>query len=164
MMKVVFRHVRESDLPRLNAVVNERLVSRYLSVRPPVTIRSTRQWFAQCRKNGTSWFAVVVDGVVAGSVNLTPNRGRLKRHCVSLGLALSREFWGCGIGGRTMDFAIKWAKERGFMRLELCVFLENRRAIRLYRSRGFIREGTQRKALRKGFRFVDEHLMVRFLR
>jgi ribosomal protein S18 acetylase RimI-like enzyme len=45
----------------------------------------------------------------------------------------------------------------------LQVVSDNRRAIRLYESEGFISYGLERRALKVGDRYLDEYMMVLFL-
>ena len=55
-------------------------------------------------------------------------------------LAVSAEAQGQGVGRRLMDAVDEWARTRGFYRVELTVFANNRRARRFYASLGFREE------------------------
>jgi RimJ/RimL family protein N-acetyltransferase len=161
-VKARFRPVRESDLGRLREIVNDQETSRYLTLPHPVSKASTLEWYRTCRRKGILWAALVVDGRVAGSFNLTPGE-RARSHCAGFGISIGREYWGLGLGGKTLEYAIAKARRLGFKRLELSVFPGNTRAIRLYRSRGFVREGVRRRGLKVRGRYYDDITMARLL-
>jgi RimJ/RimL family protein N-acetyltransferase len=52
-------------------------------------------------------------------------------------------FWGLGIGSAMLDCLIDWARATAVItKLNLRVRSDNERAIRLYRGKGFVVEGT----------------------
>jgi putative acetyltransferase len=57
-----------------------------------------------------------------------------------------------------LDLADGWLMLK---RVELCVFTDNERAIALYRSMGFVVEGTKKYAAARGGTYADEYLMAR---
>lgn len=162
-LKTVIRKAGERDLGRLNEIINDPEVARYLTVRPPLSIKSTREHYRELRKAGNLWYVLSVDGVVAGSLTMTFPKRHERMHTMGIGLSFAKEYWGLGLGGRAIDYALAEARRRGLRRAELCVFPGNGRAMRLYRSRGFKREGVKRKALRINGRYYDEILMARLL-
>jgi putative acetyltransferase len=103
------------------------------------------------------------DGAIVGQAGLhrvamSPRRA----HAMSIGIAVRSDWHGKGVGRALMqdllDLADTWLP---VTRLELNVFTDNERAIRLYREFGFEIEGTHRAyALRDG-RYVDSHAMAR---
>lgn len=103
------------------------------------------------------------DGRLLGSAGLHPAGNSLRRrHAATLGISVDPEAQGRGVGRALMqalcDYADHWAQ---VLRIELSVFTDNERAIRLYRSLGFEHEGTHRcYALRHG-RYADVHCMAR---
>jgi putative acetyltransferase len=105
----------------------------------------------------------LTDGALVGVAGLRPVTQSLRtRHVMSLWMAVSRPSWGKGVGSelmrRLLDWADNWA---GILRVELGVFVDNERAIRLYEKFGFMREGVQRAwALRDG-QYVDSMMMAR---
>jgi L-phenylalanine/L-methionine N-acetyltransferase len=85
-----------------------------------------------------------------------------RRHAMYVGLSVAREAQGLGVGTALMqalvDYADRWAH---VLRLELTVYVDNARAIALYRKFGFEVEGTHRAyALRDGA-YVDALFMAR---
>ena len=104
-----------------------------------------------------------LDGAVVGSAGLHPvSMHARRRHACQLGMCVAPEVQGRGVGTALLqalcDYADGWI---GALRLELTVYTDNERAIRLYRRFGFELEGTFRAfALRHGV-LVDAHAMAR---
>jgi putative acetyltransferase len=102
------------------------------------------------------------DGVIVGTAGLHPAVQIRRRHVALLGISVAPHAQGQGVGRALMqglcDYADGWAQ---IQRIELTVFADNRRAIRLYESVGFRIEGTHRGyALRDGV-YEDVHSMAR---
>jgi L-phenylalanine/L-methionine N-acetyltransferase len=161
-VKVSIRTVREADLGRLNDIVNDPDVAAHLIVTPPVSMKSTADLYAESRKT-RSWFAVVCDGSVAGSVSLRRKPMKKHSHTADIGLAIAKKYWGMGVGAAAMDFAIGRARRLGLKRLELTVHADNRRAILLYGRKGFELEGKLRRAVKCGVKYQDVLVMARLL-
>ncbi len=105
-----------------------------------------------------------LNGEVVGSSGLHPVGPALRRrHALMVGISVLSAAQGQGVGSALMaamcDYADRWV---GALRLELTVYTDNVRAIRLYRRFGFEIEGTFKGyALRDGC-YVDAHSMARF--
>ena len=79
---------------------------------------------------------------------LTMQGGALQRnrHVAQLGLAVTKEQWGKGVGRQLMEKAIAWGESHSQIRkVSLLVYDDNQRAIRLYERFGFKREGCLKK-------------------
>lgn len=85
-----------------------------------------------------------------------------RRHAMNLGIAVHPDGQGQGVGHALMAALCDWADNWGqVLRIELSVFTDNARAIRLYERHGFVQEGLHRAhALRDG-RYVDSLSMAR---
>ena len=70
---------------------------------------------------------------------------------------------GTGMAQRLIETAVENAREWGILQLHLGVWTENEPALRLYQKLGFVPYGTEPRYLFVNGRYVDEHLMVRFL-
>lgn len=101
-------------------------------------------------------------GRVVGSAGLQLHERLRRRHTAGLGIAVARQAQGQGVGTALMQAVVDWADHWAhLLRLELSVFTDNQRAIRLYERFGFVREGEHRGyALRSG-RYVDTYSMAR---
>jgi putative acetyltransferase len=93
------------------------------------------------------------DGRIVGNAGLHPAGQQLRRrHAMALGISVAPAAQGQGVGHALMtalmDYADNWAQ---VLRIELTVFHDNQRAIRLYERHGFAPEGRMRAyALRHG--------------
>jgi putative acetyltransferase len=83
-------------------------------------------------------------------------------HVGGIGMGVHPRFQGRGVGRAIMSTLLEIGEEHlGFTRIELEVYVDNERAVRLYRSFGFEMEGTLRfHAMRDGT-FVDTLMMAR---
>lgn len=80
----------------------------------------------------------IVDGEIVGSAGIEAIGTKYKvRHRADLGIGISKDYWGLGLGKALMNACIECAKEAGYTQLELNVVAENERAIALYKSFGF---------------------------
>ena len=101
-------------------------------------------------------------GRVVGSAGLHPAPQLRRRHAAMMGISVEPDAQGRGVGCALMqalcNYADGWAQ---LLRLELTVFTDNARAIRLYERFGFRAEGTHRAyALRDGV-YADVLAMAR---
>jgi putative acetyltransferase len=113
-------------------------------------------------KDGMLHLVAERDGHVVGSTGLHPATQLRRRHCAMLGISVTPQAQGQGVGTALLqalcDYADNWGQ---LLRLELTVFTDNTQAIALYRRCGFEHEGTHRAyALRHGV-FADVHTMAR---
>ncbi|MFG6442055.1 GNAT family N-acetyltransferase [Roseateles sp. LKC17W] len=97
--------------------------------------------------------AALLDGRPVGLAGLHPAGPQVRRrHVMGLGITVAKAAQGQGVGHALMtallDYADNWAQ---ILRIELTVFHDNARAIRLYERHGFEHEGRLRAdALRNG--------------
>lgn len=98
-----------------------------------------REWLRQAQSNPDRLYLFAKDGDdIIGVCDVKFNTSPGTRHRASMGLAVLQEYWGCGLGSLFMELAIRAAKERyGVERLELNVYEENFRALKLYERYGF---------------------------
>ena len=84
------------------------------------------------------------------------------KHIVYLGgLAIDPNYFGKGFGKKIMKEIIHFCKIKGVLRIELSVAVHNKKAIQLYESLGFTKEGVLKKYtyLKSKNEFIDEVLM-----
>lgn len=103
-----------------------------------------------------------VEGKLAGNCNLARHNKLKTRHRASIGIALTKEFWGLGIGTVLFEEMIRLAKHWGIEQLELEVFADNHRAMALYQKMGFQIVAEHPNFIkRKDGTYVNEYLMVK---
>ena len=105
-----------------------------------------------------------VDGKIAGNCAIMLH-GRLKtKHRAGVAIALTREFWGLGIGSAMFEELIAAARDRGISQMELEVIEGNTRAMALYEKFGFRTVAERANAIRlKDGTMLKEFIMVKTL-
>ncbi|GHA23310.1 N-acetyltransferase [Devosia pacifica] len=107
--------------------------------------------------------AVLDDGSLAGIMAFAGNSGSKDRHKGYLVQVYVRPpMRGTGCARQLLDHVLDYAAGR-VQQLHLGVWTENAPALTLYKRAGFEIYGTEPRYLFVNGRYVDEHLMVRFL-
>jgi RimJ/RimL family protein N-acetyltransferase len=92
--------------------------------------------------------AAFVGADLVGSLTFAGKPQLRVRHAGDLGMTVRRAFWGLGIGSAMLDCLIDWARSTAVItKLNSRVRSDNERAIRLYRRKGFVIEGTVTREL-----------------
>lgn len=106
----------------------------------------------------------IVSGEIAGWARVLRHTRAKTRHRCDIGLAIKKEYWHLGIGGKLMDLMVDLARHMGCMIMELECIAGNQRAIRLYERYGFVVNGRRINGLRQpDGSFADEILMQKTL-
>lgn len=110
------------------------------------------------------WYVAEEEGHVIGIVMLKRYSNNRKKHVGVIGLMVDRNYQGRGIGNLLLERIINIADNKlGIKRLELNVFVDNERAIKLYEKHGFKVEGIQKYAAIKNNNYSDELMMARVI-
>jgi RimJ/RimL family protein N-acetyltransferase len=117
------------------------------------------------RSNNLLLVALARGDVVGSLAALQAYKGHIPQtaHILTIGLHLIESYRGQGIGSQMLQYAIEWAKERGFKKIETSIFTANKRSLHLFSKAGFREEGTRQKRIRVGNDFIDEVLLGKFL-
>ncbi|MBU1914553.1 MAG: GNAT family N-acetyltransferase, partial [Candidatus Thermoplasmatota archaeon] len=168
--RVLFREPRPKDAVQLMRFINALVVEKRsgLLMNTSVGLEDERAWLkswrADIRRRKGVMLLVEVDGRIVG--NCTVSRLPWKTsHAADVGIALSREMRGKGIGEALMINIIELARRRmrGLEMLHLKTLDYNERAQALYKRIGFIEVGRIPKANKEGKEYHDDVLMVKFL-
>jgi RimJ/RimL family protein N-acetyltransferase len=160
------RRATPEDAPALvdhvNRIAEE---SPFISLEPgefEMTVEKERDFLAEIAKTDNSaFFVATIDGQVIGVLNCLAGKRRCVRHAATLGISIRQARCGQGIGCALMQAAINWARSTGILRrIELQVFTENHRAVRLYEKLGFVKEGHRRASAIKGGKPLDDYIMA----
>jgi RimJ/RimL family protein N-acetyltransferase len=127
---------------RLDAVSRERRYLAFLEARPSPAIR---RFVSGNIRAGNPQFVALKEGRVVGWCDICRMDRPVYRHVGILGMGNLKEFRGQGLGRRLILATLERARGIGIERVELTVYASNKRAIRLYKSAGFVREGIKRK-------------------
>lgn len=107
-------------------------------------------------------FVAEVDGKAVGMCGIGLSSGTRSRHAAGLGMMVHDAYQNRGLGRRLMAAALDLADNYlGLERVELDVYVDNPRAIKLYKDFGFVEEGTIRTMARRGGEYVDALQMGR---
>jgi putative acetyltransferase len=102
-------------------------------------------------------------GHVVGTAGLHPAAQLRRRHVAMLGISVAAEAQSQGVGSALMQalcsYADDWAQ---ILRIELTVFVDNERAIALYRKFGFETEGRHRGYAMRSGAYIDVFAMARW--
>lgn len=107
------------------------------------------------------WYVAEENGKVIG-LGILINHGNLrKKHVGVITLMVNSDYQNKGIGSLLMDKLINLSESLNIIRLELCVFRDNYKAINLYKKFGFKEEGIKVKSALKNGEYIDEIMMAR---
>ncbi len=84
---------------------------------------------------------VYCDGTYIGNFSINECGGIRYKHRATIGIVFHQRYTGLGIGSFALNWIIELAKELKYSQLELEVFANNKRAIRLYERLGFQKYG-----------------------
>ena len=107
------------------------------------------------------WYVAEKNGKVIG-LGILMNHGNLrKKHVGVITLMVNSDYQNKGVGSLLMDKLINLSESLNVIRLELCVFRDNYKAINLYKKFGFKEEGIKVKSALKNGEYADEIIMAR---
>ncbi len=103
-----------------------------------------------------------LDGKVVGSAGIgCVGRKEKIRHRAEFGVSVDQACWGLGIGRALTEACIECAKKAGYIQLELEAVAENKSALALYESVGFVEYGRNPKGFRSRFTGWQELVLMR---
>jgi putative acetyltransferase len=157
---LLIRATRISDAEGVAALNNLPGVRTGTLRLPYESLEQTRKWL---ESHGPGSLSIVAehDSKIIGSAGLHRYPGR-RSHAAALGMAVRDDCQGKGVGTALLreliDAADNWL---GLKRIELTVYTDNERAIRLYQRFGFQIEGTHRGYALKAGVYADALAMAR---
>jgi putative acetyltransferase len=165
-MEVQIRPVQLKDAQAINEIRRMSGVAENLLAVPSERIKRSEEFISNLDANSHQFVATVFgeDGneKVIGSAGLQVHAGPRLRHSAGIGIMVHKEYQGNGAGQKLMeallDMADNWLM---LVRVELTVYTDNERAIRLYKKMGFESEGIKRRAAIRNGQYADEYMMAR---
>ncbi|MGV1949533.1 GNAT family N-acetyltransferase [Agrobacterium vitis] len=142
----------ESFHQALDAVARER---RYLSMLEAPPLDRLQDFVAGLKQSNDPQFVALDGARVVGWCDIRRHDREIHAHRGVLGMGIIDGYRGAGLGKRLIETTLAASWAIGLHRVELDVHADNDRAIRLYESVGFVREGVARDAVRIDGRFVD---------
>lgn len=161
------RRAVADDAERMIAHVHHMAVEapQFLPIEPgefQMTVEEERKLLDTVNASDNSAFLIAeAAGEIVGVLNYFGGKRNALRHAATLGLSVRFAWQNHGVGTALLSTAIRMARESGVIRrLNLYVYADNARAIRLYERHGFVREGVRRKAIRRDGQFIDDYEMA----
>lgn len=145
--ELVLRPWRDDDVPALVAACNDAEITHWIPLVPsPYTEEHARAFVRGEIRPEERSFAIILDGVLAGSIGMSVNepnyRGRI-------GYWVAAAVRGRGVCTRALRLLSQWAlEELGLQRLDLFTDPDNQASQRVAEKVGFRREGVLRAHLR----------------
>lgn len=131
---------------------------------PFPSVATWEKKFARMDAEGFIAFVAEIDGVLVGELTLFVDNKPRTRHSISFGLGVHPDFAGRGVGERLIRTALDYSRNwLGITRMQLEVFNDNERALRLYERLGFEREGVMRQAALRDGQLCDVVMMAKLL-
>jgi L-phenylalanine/L-methionine N-acetyltransferase len=133
------------------------------TLQPPFPSREVWRKRIAEMPEGDFMLVALVDGEIVGNAGLhSAGKSPRRAHVMHLGMTVREEWQGKGVGTALMraltSLADGWLN---VFRIELTVYIDNERALALYRKFGFVVEGTHKAYALRGGRYVDSHSMAR---
>ena len=153
--------IGEHHAPGFNAALNRVIAERrYLAFTEPLPLERTVAFVRSTIAAGDPQLVALAHGTVIGWCDVLRGTRDGHRHIGTLGMGLLPEWRGKGIGRALITEAIARARTAGMSRIALDVHATNARAMALYESVGFVREGVKRNAFLADGRFDDVVMMA----
>ena len=132
-----------------------------------LTVSEEAQWLKNM-EDSPSNIALLAESQseIIGFLDFSAGRRQRIAHTGEFGMSVKREYRRSGIGSALLDSLIEWTKSNPKIeKINLQVHATNDRAISLYKSKGFVIEGTRRAELKYGEdHYVDSILMAKWVK
>ncbi len=128
---------------------------RYLGSTTAVPIAVLRDFVLSNIEKDDALFVAMAENKVVGWIDITRGKPPVQAHVGLLGMGVLPEWRGQGIGSGLMDAAMAKAQAIGLKRVQLQVYVDNPRAIALYRKFGFREEGTAKSLAHLRGEYID---------
>ena len=135
-MPVIIRHAEPADINAIKAIYDQPTVYANTLQLPYQPVANWQKLFSA----GDGFYNLVaeVEGVVVGQLGLQVCQNLRRRHVAEIGMGVSEEFQGQGIGSALLRAALEMADNwLNIRRMELTVYSSNEAAIALYERFGF---------------------------
>lgn len=166
---VIFRHPRTSDAKDLKNLINS-LVKEGADIAKTtqVTVKEEKIWLkntlASIKNKEKIMILAEIDGIVAGSCEVTKDTYDVSRHVGTLGIGLVKNARGIGVGTNLIKTALSEAKKKlGIKMVKLYVFDSNNKGKSLYEEIGFKEAGRIPRGVFHNKKYKDDIIMVKKL-
>ncbi|MEG0180860.1 MAG: GNAT family N-acetyltransferase [Peptostreptococcaceae bacterium] len=165
-MELIIRPVKIEDSEAINEIRRMKGVKENTLAISSERLERTKRITENLDTNSHIIVAEIIENIdkkVVGVASLNVNVSPRIRHSASVGISIHSEYQGKGIGTKLMeellDLADNWLM---LVRVELGVYPDNIKAIKLYESLGFEKEGLKKYSAIKDGQYIDEIIMGRY--
>ena len=159
--KVRLRELRRDDIDEILRWINDPEVTGYLSMYRPVTRMAEEKWIDEISASDRDIVFIMetLDGEYLGNIGLH-SIDHVHQHA-EMGIVIGRkDRWGQGYGSDAVRTLLRYGfNTLNLNKVWLRVQAGNQRAIRSYKSCGFVTEGRRRQHVFSDGRFHDEDIM-----
>ena len=163
--KLVIHVACQNDIAQITEIYNQGIEDRIATLETNIkSVEEMKQWLAV--RSERHKVLVLEDGVgvIKGWASLNVfNARECYQGVADLSIYIRREERGKGLGKKLLLTLIEKAKEVGFYKMVLTTLSCNEIGHRLYHSVGFTKVGTYMKQGRLDGKWVDVHVMEKFL-
>jgi L-phenylalanine/L-methionine N-acetyltransferase len=162
-IKFAIRTATVDDADALTEIFSSRSAALGTLQHPYQSSATRRDWLANAKSNRECILVATVNGRIVGHASVHPMSDNPREaHVCGVGIAIHESHQGSGIGRALMDacldFADRWAN---YSRVLLSVYADNKRAIALYESLGFVVEARCRDFAFRDGGYVESIFMGR---
>jgi len=167
--KVYLSEYSKDELKLVKDLINDWDIQEYLNPDTiiPLTYEDELEWFESNRKHIEKDYSFAIrtieDNIYLGGCGYR-NVNYKNRTCY-IGIMISnKEFQNKGYGSEALDLLINYIfYEMNLRKIILMVFSNNERAIHVYKKLGFHIEGTLKEQVFRNGKYIDEHIMAKFV-
>jgi len=126
-----------------------------------VSVEEQKAYIRKMNRSRNSLFLIAeIASEIVGMGTIVGGGWKRNRHAGELSISVSKKNYSKGIGAAILEAIDDWAELSPFIkRIGLKVFVDNRRAIALFKNEGFVKEGCIRKGAFVEGRFIDVIIM-----
>lgn len=163
-MRMKIRRTEPSDAKGLQALyLDVEAYSQTLQL--PISSLNVWENGISSLPNNIYSLVAVIDDEIVGNLSLTLNENLRLKHSAQVGIVVKDGFHRKGIGSRLLEVAIDLAENwLNLLRIELTVFVDNEKAIALYKKFGFEIEGEAKNFAFRDGKYINAYYMARIKR
>lgn len=167
--KVIIREPKMSDAKSLVSLVNSLVKERaFINLQQPVNLKQEKEYLKfilkKIKNKEAVYFYLDLNGEVVGSSGLTIRYG-FQDHIGDIGIIIHPKAQGLGLGEKLLTKVIQEGiKKLKCKIIQLDVFSQNKRAIKLYKKVGFEKIGKVKGGVGYFGKFLDNEIMVKYIK
>jgi len=160
-MKVSIHPQKVSEAKRFYEILNNPNFRFFAPA--PKSVEAEVEWIKKskekAKKNIEYSYSIICDGEVVGGAGIKIDQQR--PHVMELGAFIDEAYWGKGITPKVIGLLEKIAWQKGAVRIELRMDIENKASERVAIKSGYKKEGLLKKAFQSKRGYVDNYLYAK---